>query len=99
MNHEQQRIWDYLIANAQGIPNAIHINDIANAINVPDYGTNNDNVRNWIKDMIINHNRPIGTNRNGAFIITNQDELEAAVSFVDRNSRTEAIRRNGIYHP
>jgi hypothetical protein len=49
--------------------------------------------------MVINYNRPIGTCRNGAFIILNQDELDAVVSFVDRNSRTEAIRRNGVYQP
>jgi len=99
MNEEQHRIWDYLLENAQGIDNSIHINVIAESIGVPDYGTNNDNVRNRIKDMVINHGRPIGTCRDGAFIILNQDELYAAVRFVDRNIRTEAIHRNGIYQP
>lgn len=85
--------------NGQGIENAIHINKIANEIGVPDYGTNNDNVRNWIKDMVINHNRPIGTCQNGTLIIINQIELDAAIRFVDRSSRTVAIRRNRVYNP
>lgn len=97
MNDEQQRIWNCLLESGQGMDNAIHIDRIAGEIGVPDYGTNNDNVRNWIKDMVINHNRPIGTCRNGAYVILSQDELDAAVHFVDRNSRTEAIRRNGVY--
>lgn len=99
MNEEQQRIWNYLLESGQGMDNAIHIDRIAEEIGVPDYGTNNDNVRNWIKDMVINHNLPIGTCRRGAYIILNQNELDAAVRFVDRNSRTEAIRRNGVYQP
>ena len=46
MNKEQQRIWNYLLECGQGIANAIHIERIAEEIGVPDYGTNNDNVRN-----------------------------------------------------
>lgn len=97
MNEKQ--IWNYLLENGQGIANAIHIKIIAKEINIPKYGTNNDNVRNWIKDMVINHNRPIGTCQNGAFIILNQDELDTAIRFVDRSSRTKAIQRNGVYQP
>lgn len=99
MNEEQQRIWNYLLESGQGMDNAIYIDRIAEEIGVPDNGTNNDNARNWIKDMVINYNRPIGTCRNGTFIILNREELDAAVRFVDRNSRTEAIRRNGVYQP
>lgn len=49
MTPEQIRIWDYLVANAQGMTHAKHIGDIAAAIGEPPYGTNNDNVRRWIK--------------------------------------------------
>ena len=99
MEKEQQQIWDFLLENALGINNAIHIKDIAIAIGVSDHGTNNDDVRNWIKGLVIDHERPIGTCKNGAFIVLDQDELEAAVRFVNRNQRTEAIRRNGTYNP
>jgi hypothetical protein len=97
MNEEQKKIWKYLIESAQGIDNAIHIRKIAEAVGIPDSGTNNDNVRNWIKDLVINHSCPIGTCHKGAFIILNSEELEKAIRFVDRNSRIKAIRRNGTY--
>lgn len=56
MNEQQKRIWKFLLENAWGMDNAISISTIAKAIPVPDYGTNNDNVRKWIKDMVIDHN-------------------------------------------
>ena len=99
MTVEQQRIWDFLVENAQGIKNAKHINEIAKAIGVSNYGTNNDNVRYWIKDMVITHHLPIGTCQKGAFIILNDEELEIAIRFVNRDSKTESIRNNGIYKP
>lgn len=49
--------------------------------------------------MVINHSRPIGTCQKGAFIIINQRELDVAIRFVDRSSRTVAIRRNRVYNP
>lgn len=45
MTPEQIRIWNYFVANAQGMNQAIHIADIAQAIGVPPNGTNNDNVK------------------------------------------------------
>ena len=61
MKEEQQRIWNYLVANAQGRNHAIHIGDIAEAIDEPPCGTNHDNLRRWIKNMVLNHERQIGT--------------------------------------
>lgn len=52
MNQEQQLIWDDLSRDALGRNNAKHIHEIANNIGVPPQGTNNDNVRTWIKDMV-----------------------------------------------
>jgi len=97
MNEKQCKIWKYLLENAKGKDNAVLIKNIAHAMNVPDCGTNNDNVRAWIKEMVVKHKKPIGTCSQGVFIILNQEELDLAVGFVDRNSRTKAIRRNGIY--
>lgn len=99
MNQEQKLIWTYLVAHALGINNAVHINVIATAIGVPPKGTNNDDVRNWIKDMVIRHGRQIGTCENGAFIILNDVERESAAQFVDRNNRANAVRSNGNYIP
>lgn len=99
MTTEQTNIWEYLIANALGLNNAINIEDIASAIGVPPNGTNNDDVRNWIKDMVVNHEKPIGTCKNGAFVILNDEEREIAAKFVDRNNRADAVRRNGNYIP
>jgi hypothetical protein len=99
MTTEQERIWQYLVENALGIANAIKIEDIATAIGVSPHGTNNDDVRGWIKDMVVRHSKPIGTCKNGAFIILNDDEREIAAKFVERNNRANAVRRNGNYIP
>ncbi len=99
MNDEQEKIWNYLIENAQGIDNAIHIDIIAEEIGVPSKGTNNDDVRGWIKDMVMNLEKPIGTCSKGAFVILNEEEIEIAARFVERNNRAGAVRRNGVYQP
>jgi hypothetical protein len=99
MNNEQQLIWDYLVQNALGKVNAKAISDIANAIEVPPKGTNNDDVRAWITDMVINYQKPIGTLTIGAFIILDDAEREEAAKFVERNNKADAIRSNGNYTP
>ncbi|HRJ76784.1 MAG TPA: hypothetical protein PLZ12_20245 [Saprospiraceae bacterium] len=99
MTIEQERIWQYLVENALGIANVINIEDIARALEISPHGTNNDDVRGWIKDMVIQHGKPIGTCKNGAFIILNDDEREVAAKFVERNNRADAVRRNGNYIP
>jgi hypothetical protein len=99
MNREQQLIWDYLLENALGKSNAKPISEVARNIGVPPKGTNNDDVRAWIKEMVINHGRPIGTIQKGAFIILTDDEREEAAQFVERENRADAVRRNGNYQP
>ncbi|HNY52993.1 MAG TPA: hypothetical protein PK727_08035 [Bacteroidales bacterium] len=99
MTPEQQRIWDYMTCNALGIGNAKKIREIASSIGVPPRGTNNDDVRNWINRMVVDLCLPIGTCRNGAFIILNDDEREIAAQFVARENRADAVRRNGNYTP
>lgn len=99
MMPEQIRIWDYLVANAQGMNHAIHIADIAQEVGILPNGTNNDNVRRWIKQMVIKYGRPIGTCPNGAFIILTNIESEEAARFVERRTVADAIRENGNYIP
>ena len=53
MTREQVRIWDYLVEHAQGMNRAIHIAVIAQELAILPNGTNNDNVRRWIKQMVI----------------------------------------------
>jgi len=96
---EQNAIWDYLVSHAQGINLAVHINVIAREIDVAPNGTNNDNVRRWIKQLIVKYGRPIGTCPNGAFIIMNDNEREEAARFVERRTVADAIRENGNYIP
>ncbi|MRT17390.1 hypothetical protein F3C99_10515 [Vitellibacter sp. q18] len=99
MNEQQESIWKFLIENAQGINNAVHIEEMAKRIEVPPKGTNNDDVRGWIKDMVMNHAKQIGTCKNGAFIILNEEEVEIAARYVERNNRSGAVRKNGIFIP
>ena len=99
MKVEQTTIWNYLVANALGIEKAINIEEIASALGVPPYGTNNDNVRRWIADMVVNYGKQIGTCDNGAFVILNDEERENAAKFLERNNRADAVRKNGNYIP
>lgn len=97
MNAEQNRIWDYLIKNALGMGNVKNISTIATNIGVPPKGTNNDDVRNWIKEMVTDYGKPIGTCSRGVFIILNDKEREEAAKYVERENRADAVRKNGNY--
>ena len=99
MNRQQEAIWSYLVSHSLGASNAIHISDLANELNIPPQGTNNDNVRGWITSLVKNYHKQIGTCENGVFIILTNEELDAAARFVERNTRSTAIRQNGLYNP
>lgn len=99
MTELQQKIWNYLQENAVGKRNAVHIHTIASDLKLPNYGTNNDDVRASIADLVINEGKPIGTCRKGAFLITNQTEKEEAIQFLERSTRSTAIRNNDLYIP
>jgi len=99
MNEEQQRIWNHLREHAVGRHNAIHINDLADSLGFPPNGTNNDDVRKFIKDMVMNENLPIGTCQDGVFLFTNENEREEAARFVDRRTRASVIRTINYYIP
>lgn len=97
MTNEQVAIWKYLRNNAMGLDNAKKIETIASSIGELPYGTNNDNVRKWIGELVIDYQKPIGSYKKGVFIVTNEEEKEIAVNFVDRKSRADFVRSNGIY--
>jgi hypothetical protein len=99
MTTKQNEIWDFLVTNAVGLQNVVNIDDIATGIGEPPQGTNNDNVRNWIKQMVIKHNKPIGTCKDGVFLVTTDVEREIAAKFVERVNRANAVRSNGNYIP
>jgi hypothetical protein len=99
MNETQEEIWQYLIDNALGMDNAIPMADLAEEMGYEPYGSNNDNFRPIITAMVRDHGRPIGTCENGVFVITNQEELDAAVEYVTRRTKADALRENGIYQP
>ncbi len=99
MNKEEQQIWEYLKVNSVGRNNAIHIADLANNLGFPPNGTNSDDVRRQIKDMVMDLNLPIGTCQDGAFLFTNEEEREEAACFVERRTRTGVIRTIDYYIP
>ena len=94
MKDEQIAILDFLKQNAMGIDNAIKIEDIATAIGVPPQGTNNDNVRKWIKELVGTYQQCIGTYEKGAFIITNDEECDLAVKYLERKNLGPTLRNN-----
>ena len=99
MTSEQNDIWSYLIKNCLGINHALNVRNLADAVGIPTKGTNNDDVRGWITDMVIKEQKQIGTCPNGVFIILNDEEREIAAKFVERETKADAVRRNGNYIP
>ncbi len=99
MKRQQELIWDYLVKNALGENNAINISVVADDLGIPPNGTNNDNVRNWIKDMVVKYQKPIGTCHSGAFVILTDEERERAARFLELNIRADSVRNNGNYTP
>lgn len=99
MNEDQQRIWDFLRNNAVGRQRAIHIANIANSLGFLPNGTNNDDVRRLITDMVMNNNKPIGSCSDGVFLFTNEVERESAAKFVERRTKAGVIRTIDFYIP
>lgn len=91
MTNEQQRIWDYMTTHCVGINNVQNVSTIAHACGYDDYGTNNDNFRAIITNMVVNELLPIGSCRNGYFIFTSLDERQIAIDWVDRNKKVRAL--------
>ncbi len=99
MTQEQNNIWEYLTQNALGKDNSIRVSDLAEAIGILPKGTNNDDLRNLIKEMVTDHGKQIGSWQKGVFIILNDQEREIAAKFVERENRADAVRNNGNYIP
>lgn len=99
MTVEQCKIWEYLLdEKALGRSCAINVPTIANALGVLPHGTNNDDVRAWIRSLVIDSGKQIGTSNKGVFIIVDDDDLQTAINFVkNHDERVAAIRQNGIY--
>ncbi len=99
MTAEQRKIWDYLLAeNALGRSCAINVETIANALGIPHSGTNDDPVRAWIRSLVIDFGKQIGTFNKGVFIIVDEGDLQTAINFVkNHDDRVAAIKRNGFY--
>lgn len=92
MNERQQKIWDYLEAHAVGKSNAVKIINLADDLGIISKGSNSDNVRPIITNMVKEHKLPIGTCDAGIFIFTNEKEKEEAARFVERETKADAIR-------
>lgn len=101
MNEEQQRIWDYLSQNAIGHALRKTSSEIRVSCGLESGGATNEHVRDLIRDMILEHNRCIGSImwQDGYWIIQTEEELEMAVRSLEQRAsgvlrRAEALRRN-----
>ena len=99
MTEIQEQIWNYLQSNAVGYQNAIHVYHLAEALELDHIGTNDDNLRMEIRNMLIDEGFPIGTCQSGVYIITNEDERERAIRWVDRDTtaKVTALRNITLY--
>lgn len=93
MTQEKQRIWEYLTQNCVGIGNVQNVSTIAHACGFNDHGTNNDDFRAVITDMVVNENKPIGSCRDGYFIFTSEEEKQKAINWVNRNKKVDALQQ------
>ena len=99
MNQEQLRIWTYLNQHAQGYENRKSSDIIRDELDIESGGRTNENIRNLIRDIIINNNCCIGSDTRGYWIITNEEELRKVVtSLTNRakeiNERAQALEKN-----
>lgn len=99
MTTEQVEIWNFLLKQkAFGRGRAENVSTIADALGVVPFGTNNDDVRGWIRSLVIDFGKQIGTSNRGVFIIIDQSDLQTAINFVkNHDDRVAAIKRNGLY--
>ena len=54
MTQKQQTIWNYLTTNCVGINNAQNVATIAQGCDYAPHGTNNDNFRAIVTNMVVN---------------------------------------------
>jgi hypothetical protein len=99
MTEKQEQIWHYLQEHSMGISNAIHVANLAEELGFEPYGTNNDDLRGIIKDMVMNELLPIGTCTDGVFLFINEEEREIAAKFVERRTRASVIETINPYNP
>jgi hypothetical protein len=86
MNQEQQRLFDFLNNGHRGRNNAIISNNIRAALGF-EWGRTEEATRELIRDMVILLEAPIGSSKNGFFIIVDQEDLNVAIAHL--NSRVE----------
>ena len=105
MNEEQRRIFDYLNANAIGYDNRKTSTDIRENCSLESGGVTNENVRDLIRDMILNHGSCIGSImwHDGYWIIQTEEELGMATRSLEQRAsgvlrRAEALRTNFLNH-
>lgn len=101
MNEEQQRISDYLTANALGYANRKTSTQIRINCDLVAGGPTNEHVRDLIREMILNQGCCIGSLmwEDGYWIIQTEQELEQVIQSLKNRAdgvlrRAEALRNN-----
>lgn len=99
MNEEKKKIWEYLTKHTVGRKKAMHMSILANNLNYEPKGTNNDNLRKLLTEMVMKDNLPIGTCNDGVFLFTNEKERKEASDFVKRRTKSSVISTLNFYSP
>jgi hypothetical protein len=101
MNEKQNEIWKYLQTNALGKSNPIKMRNLAAQVGIPAYGSNDQNLRYLIREMVVVHRLPIGTSSRGCFIILSEDDRNTSVQYLQRNfgDRIIALNEVDLYNP
>jgi hypothetical protein len=99
MTELQEQIWNYLKEHSVGISNTIRFKDLAKELGIESLGSNSDNLRPVITELVKKYQLPIGTCERGVFLFTNNKEKEIAIDFVDRETKADVLRTINLYDP
>ena len=93
MNKDQQRILEYLNCNAIGLNNRKSSSEIRDALNLNGGGPTNENIRDLIRGMILDHECLIGSlmYSKGYWIIENEEELKMVIDHL--YGRANGVRK------
>lgn len=98
MDEEQQRIVNYLTANAVGYANRKTSTEVRNNCYLPSGGPTNEHIRDLIRDLILNHGYCIGSTNygNGYWIIESEEELNLSTDNLQRRAEGVIRRKNAL---
>ena len=93
---QRDAIWQVLWENAPDRSHAIHMADLARRARIEETESTAHRTRDAIKTLIEEDGYPIGTCDQGAFVMSNDEDFNVAVSGIDGRMFSLRKRRNAL---